>query len=118
MDDVLDLVGAPIELLFLICLGIGSLAGWLIGGLLMWILFPVGAWLWRTTVQGAERFLVWYRKVTWRRRMEHARKEAMEAVDAVRQEHLSFAKAAIATIEQRALTAGQTPAVRVAVRPK
>lgn len=118
MDDFIGgLVGSVFGLVLLLTFGAVILAGWLVYKLVEWLLVPFGAWLWREGTQGVDEFRAWYHEVTWRRRMERAHREAIDAIDATRQEQLALAEATVAALAQQqcALTADRTTAVRSTV---
>jgi uncharacterized membrane protein len=65
-------------------------AGWLLYQLCAQVFIPLFAWLWREGEKAAERLHVWYREVTWRRRMLRMHNETLDAIDAVRERQVAL----------------------------
>ena len=118
MDDPM----AALALSFMAAVLIFTCGVFILGGVLLFlfckhVLPPLIEVIGEGLEWGAERLAVWWREVTWKRRMIRAHNEAVRQIEATRREHVARTYALVDLIERHEmLTAGETPAVRVAVR--
>lgn len=122
MDDLIDgLIGTGIGLVFIIAVAGLYAIGWLAWKFCEYVLVPFCQWLWQEGCEGWRRLKAWYIAVTWRRRSDRFRKEAMATMDDIREQHVAYARAQLEALSRQSSllddrTADRTAAVRTAVR--